>query len=90
MCAGGFRVGWGSREATGASRHRAVLCQGSAASAIDLHARLPKPWTRSAAIDVRVEADRLRILGTVVHTVTEGHLEVNRAERIVLWEAALG
>lgn len=32
----------------------------------------------------------LRILGTVSHMVKEGHLDVVKAEPIVVWEAALG
>lgn len=32
----------------------------------------------------------MRILGTVSHMVKEGHLDVKRAEQIVVWEGALG
>jgi hypothetical protein len=46
-------------------------------------------WNPSTAHDVRIETGVLRVLGTVIHTVKEGHLEVTRAERIVVWEAAL-
>jgi hypothetical protein len=88
-CAGGFQVGWVSRLAD-FSMTRAVLWHGSAIDAIDLHAPVPKPWNRSAAADIQVEGGRVRILGTVSHMVQEGHLDVKRAEQIVVWETTLG
>lgn len=87
-CAGGFQVGWVSRNADG-SMSRAILWQGSATDPVDLHALLPKPWNRSSAIDIRVEDRVLRIVGTASHLVKEAHLDVKHAEQIVVWEAAL-
>jgi hypothetical protein len=68
---------------------QAALWSGGAEDAIDLRALLPKPWTRSDAVDVRAVAGAVRIRGTASHLVKEGHLEVVRAELVVLWEAAL-
>jgi hypothetical protein len=56
---------------------------------VNLHALLPQPWNRSQAIDVRVEGGTVRILGTVTHMVKEGHLDINKATQVVVWEAAL-
>jgi hypothetical protein len=87
-CAGGVQVGWVSDDANN-SMTRAVLWQGSATDLVDLHALLPQPWNRSQAVDVRVEGGTVRILGTVTHVVKEGHLDINKATQVVVWEAAL-
>jgi len=87
-CAGGFQVGWVSSDANN-SMTRAVLWQGSAADPIDLHALLPKPWNRSQAVDIRIEAGAVRVLGSVIYAAKEGHLDVNKAAQVVVWEAAL-
>jgi hypothetical protein len=87
-CAGGFQVGWVSDDANN-SVTRAVLWQGSAADLADLHALLPPPWNRSQAVDIRVEGNAVRVLGTVTQVVKEGHLDINKATQIVVWEKGL-
>jgi hypothetical protein len=87
-CAGGFQVGWVSDDANNAVT-RAVLWHGSAADLVDLHALLPPPWNRSQAVDIRVEGRAVRVLGTVTQVVKEGHLDINKATQIVVWEKGL-
>ena len=87
-CAGGLQVGWVSDDANN-SVTRAVLWRGSAADRVDLHVLLPPPWNRSQAVDIRVEGDTVRVLGTVSQVVKEGHLDIHKATQIVVWEKGL-
>ena len=87
-CVGGYQVGAVGLDANNSER-RATLWRGSAATRVDLQALLPAPWNRSDAIDVRVTGGALHVLGTAAQMVQEGHLEVKRAEQIVVWSRAL-
>jgi hypothetical protein len=87
-CARGFQVGWAGKEESGMSV-RALLWSGSADDYLDLQQFLPEPWNVSQAIDLDIDGDTLRILGTAQQAVKSGGYEMNAGEQPVLWEMKL-
>ena len=87
-CARGFQVGWANENDTG-MKGIAMLWGGAADDYIDLQAFLPAPWNCSQAMDLYVDGDTLRVLGTANQAVMSNGYEVNAAEQPVLWEMKL-
>ena len=87
-CAGGFQVGWAEDREMGLCAH-AILWGGSADEFIDLQELVPEPWNVSQAMDLDVDGDTLRILGTVQHAVKSNGYEMNAGEQPVIWTMKL-
>jgi hypothetical protein len=87
-CARGFQVGWAEDKEMGMCAH-AILWGGSADEFIDLQEFLPEPWNVSQAMDLDVDGDTLRILGTANQAVMQKGYEVNAAEQPVIWTIRL-
>jgi hypothetical protein len=87
-CARGFQVGWATEKEMGMSAH-AILWNGAADDFIDLQQFLPEPWNVSQALDLDVDGDTLRIIGTASQSVESNGYEMNAGEQPVLWEAKL-
>src|SRR5262249_14236411 len=56
---------------------------------IDLQLALPEPWNVSQAMDVDVDGDTLRVIGTAQQAVQSGGYEVDAGTRPVVWEMKL-
>jgi hypothetical protein len=87
-CARGFQVGWANERDTGMSV-RAILWGGVDDDYIDLQEFLPEPWNCSQAIDLYVDGDTLRVLGTANQRTMSNGYEVKTAEQPVLWTMKL-
>ena len=87
-CARGFQVGWAAAKELGMSAN-AILWNGAADDFIDLQEFLPEPWNVSQALDIDVDGDTLRIIGTASQAVQSGGYEMNAGEQPVIWEAKL-
>jgi hypothetical protein len=68
---------------------RALLWGGAADDFVDLQEALPAPWNASQAIDLFVDGDTLRILGTVTEAVMSRGYEMKAGEHPVIWEMKL-
>lgn len=68
---------------------RALLWSGSADDYIDLQAFLPEPWNVSQALDLDVDGDTLRVLGTAQQATHSNGYEMNAGEQPVLWTMKL-
>ncbi len=87
-CARGFQVGWAEEKERGMSAH-AILWGGSADDFIDLQPSLPEPWNVSQAMDLDVDGDTLRVIGTAQQAVQSGGYEMDAGSRPVMWEMKL-
>jgi hypothetical protein len=87
-CARGFQVGWAAEKGQGMSAH-AILWGGSADDFIDLQLALPEPWNVSQAMDVDVDGDTLRVIGTAQQSVESNGYEMDAGTRPVIWEMKL-
>src|SRR5262249_42903635 len=84
----GFQVGWVAEKDRGMSA-RAILWGGSADDYIDLQLDLPEPWNVSQAMDVDVDGDTVRVIGTAQQAVQSGKYEMDAGTRPVVWEMKL-
>jgi hypothetical protein len=87
-CAAGFQVGWVCREERGMLL-RAALWNGAGDDFIDLQDFLNGPWNASWAQDLRVDGDRLVVLGTAQQAVQQGKYEMDAGKVPVMWEMKL-
>jgi hypothetical protein len=87
-CARGFQVGWAAEQESG-MKVRAILWNGTADDYIDLQQFLPETWNVSQALDLHVDGDRLRIIGTAQQAVQSGGYEVDAGAQPVIWEMKL-
>jgi hypothetical protein len=87
-CARGFQVGWAAEQDGGMSAH-AILWGSSAADYIDLQLDLPEPWNVSQAMDLDVDGDSLRVIGTASQAVMSNGYEMDVGTRPVMWEMKL-
>lgn len=87
-CARDFQVGWAAEKDRGMSAH-AILWGGSGDDFIDLQLVLPEPWNVSQAMDVDVDGDTLRVIGTAEQAVLSNGYEMNAGTRPVVWEMKL-
>ena len=67
----------------------AILWGGAADGFIDLQFALPEPWNVSQAMDLDVDGDTLRIIGTAEQAVESGGYEMCAGTRPVMWEMKL-
>jgi hypothetical protein len=84
----GFQVGWAAEQEMGMSAH-AILWGGVASDYIDLQQFLPNPWNVSQAMDLDVDGDTLRVIGTASQAVQSNGYEMNAGEQPVMWEMKL-
>jgi len=84
----GFQVGWIAKLEQGMLT-RAVVWNGSAGDYLDLQDFLPEPWNVSSAMDLHVDGDRLRIIGSATQAAKSGGYEVNNGQVPVVWEMKL-
>jgi hypothetical protein len=89
-CGRGFQVGWATQKERGMSAH-AMLWGGAGAADdfIDLQLALPEPWNVSQAMDLDVDGDTLRVIGTAQQAVQSGGYEMDAGSRPVMWEMKL-
>jgi hypothetical protein len=87
-CARGLQVGWAAERDMGMSEH-AILWNGAAHDFIDLQQFLPEPWNVSQALDLDIDGDTLRVIGTACQAVHSNGYEMNAGEQPVMWEAKL-
>jgi hypothetical protein len=87
-CARGFQVGWVAEHDRGMLT-RATLWSGSPDERLDLQQHLPEPWNVSSAIDLHVDGDRLRVIGSATQAVKSGGYEMNAGQVPVVWEIPL-
>src|SRR5262249_20402699 len=87
-CARGFQVGWAAKKDRGMSVN-AILWGGAADDYIDLQLALPEPWNVSQAMDVDVDGDTLRVIGTAQQAVESKGYEMNAGTRPVVWTMKL-
>jgi hypothetical protein len=87
-CSRGFQVGWAALNDRGMSAH-AILWGGSADDYVDLQLSLPEPWNVSQAMDLDVDGDTLRVIGTAQQAVQSGGYEMDAGSRPVMWEMKL-
>jgi hypothetical protein len=87
-CSRAFQVGWAALKDRGMSAH-AMLWGGAAGDYIDLQLALPEPWNVSQAMDLDIDGDTLRVVGTAQQAVEAGGYEMDAGSRPVLWEMKL-
>ena len=87
-CARGLQVGWVAELDQGMLT-RATVWSGAADERLDLQQHLPEPWNVSSAIDLHVDGDRLRVIGSATQAVKSGGYEINAGQVPVLWEMKL-
>ena len=87
-CARGFQVGWAAQKDRGMSAH-AILWNGAADDYVNLQLALPGPWNVSQAMDLDVDGDTLRVIGTAEQAVQSNGYEMCAGTRPVMWEMKL-
>ena len=87
-CSRGLQVGWAELNDRGMSAH-AMLWGGAAGDYIDLQLVVPEPWNVSQAMDLDIDGDTLRVIGTAQQAVQSGGYEMDAGSRPVMWEMKL-